>query len=103
MTKRVVFDCDKCGKETDPIHIKIPNGIYREMGGPSTEIIFEYEEKDLCPDCAKSLLDYLLAFKRTEKDGYVDWSKGSRQHPSAKSNDAVGLTLRFFNIKDKSE
>lgn len=53
MAKRTVVDCDKCGDETDHnIHIKIPNGVTREFGGHTSEIYYNYEEKDLCPQCA---------------------------------------------------
>lgn len=115
--KREVIDCDVCKEESNPvIHINIPNGISYEYGGHKTETYFDYEKKDLCCECAEKLLNFLFGHKKvirsTQTNNFVDkspllpgfteeWLYTRHAHPSAETNDAVDLALKFFKIKPK--
>ena len=50
--QRIVYDCDKCGKESDCRTIKVVIG--RSMGEN------DYSDVDLCPNCMSSFAANLL-------------------------------------------
>jgi hypothetical protein len=105
--KRTVIDCDKCGKETESaIEIVIPNGTHRYNDGVESNIDFLFENKDLCPDCAKGLLSYMFRHKKNfdvpdDKPPQLYRAK-THQHPNAGENDAIKLALMFFGIKERT-
>jgi hypothetical protein len=51
----------------------------------------------LCYGCATKLLRFLFSHKKVGEE----WKMNKHIHPSADTNDAVRLALKFFNIKEK--
>lgn len=103
--KRKVVDCDKCQKEckNGHIHLDIPNGVEHEFGGHSTEAYFNFEKKDICLECAQTLLKFMLNCERIYPDsGGIIWKPITKHHhPKSKTNDAIGMALKFFSVKEK--
>ena len=115
--KREVVDCDRCGKECSAhVCLAIPNGTESETcpaGGYSTTYHL-YENKEICPDCAAKLLAFMFRMKKHIEvkddcsDPYgcrtktlVKWVDSRNTHPSAETNDAVALALKWFRIEPK--
>ena len=103
MAERTVVDCDKCGKETKShVRIDIPQGSKRTgpSGYPDTDYLFE--TRDLCTQCAESLLRYLLNHRRfLKKETNQTELKRDRVHPEGdQETDVIILARKYFGIKN---